>query len=279
METTRETIIEDIKRVAKDLNQKQLFLSEFRTNSDISDYFIWRLFDSWNEAIKESGLIPHTEKEKINIETLFNEMEKVFVTYGGICTRTRFEQLSKYSTAVYRKRFGSWHNILKAYRNWVVRKKHEFPFLNQLPLNEKNPKIDLDVAHTRSEPKKKETKTWDTIGSTKYGPLLNFRGLQHAPIDEQDVIFLFAIIFSELGFVIESIRTEYPDCEAKRRIHKTKDRWERVKIEFEFKSSNFKKHGHDPEQCDLIVCWIDDWKKCPIEVLELESVIKKLPSD
>lgn len=279
MEITRETIIEDIKIVAKDLNQKQLSLSEFRTNSDISDYFIWRLFDSWNDAVKEAGLIHHTEKEKINIETLFLEMEIVFVTYGGICTRMRFDRLSKYSSAVYRKRFHSWNGVLKAYRAWLVKNKHEFPFMDQLPLSKKNPKIDIGVTHTDSVPKMKETKTWDTIGSTKYGSPLNFRGLQYAPIGEQEVIFLFAMIFKEIGFVIESIRAEYPDCEAKRRIDKTKDRWERVRIEFEFKSSNFKKQGHDPEQCDLIVCWVHDWKKCPIEVVELKSEIKKLPSD
>jgi len=37
-------------------------------------------------------------------------------------------------------------------------------------------------------------------------------------------------------------------------------------------SSDFKKHGHDLEMCDLIVCAQDDWKerfpneKCPLRV-------------
>jgi hypothetical protein len=30
--------------------------------------------------------------------------------------------------------------------------------------------------------------------------------------------------------------------------------WERIAIEFEYRSSNFERHGHDPERCDLIVC-------------------------
>jgi hypothetical protein len=50
-----------------------------------------------------------------------------------------------------------------------------------------------------------------------------------------------------------------------------------VKIEFEFKSSNFIRHGHNPDECDVIVCWQNDWKNCPIEIIELKEEIKKLP--
>ena len=49
-----------------------------------------------------------------------------------------------------------------------------------------------------------------------YGASLNFRGLQHAPINEQGVVFLFGMVCHELGFVVESVRTGSPDCEAKR---------------------------------------------------------------
>jgi hypothetical protein len=51
-----------------------------------------------------------------------------------------------------------------------------------------------------------------------------------------------------------------------------------VLIEFEYQSSNFHDHGHSPEDCDLIVCWIHDWEDCPIEVLELMSQVKYLPN-
>lgn len=56
----------------------------------------------------------------------------------------------------------------------------------------------------------------------------------------------------------------------------TEKGWEDIWIEFEFKSSQFKFHGHDPKECDMIVCWEHDWKECPIEVIELKSIIKKL---
>ena len=53
--------------------------------------------------------------------------------------------------------------------------------------------------------------------------------------------------------------------------------YEKVIIEFEYESSTFIRYGHDPEKCDLIVCWVDDWKDCPIPVFELSSEVKKLP--
>ncbi|MFQ5762282.1 MAG: hypothetical protein ACE5PO_04525, partial [Candidatus Bathyarchaeia archaeon] len=53
--------------------------------------------------------------------------------------------------------------------------------------------------------------------------------------------------------------------------------WEEVLIEFEYKSSNFLAHKHDVNQCDLIVCWVHDWRECPLEVIELKSLIKRLP--
>jgi hypothetical protein len=56
----------------------------------------------------------------------------------------------------------------------------------------------------------------------------------------------------ELGFLVEAIHTSYPDCEAKRCIDQRRDRWQRVRIEFEHRSSNFAEHGHDPRGCDLI---------------------------
>ena len=47
---------------------------------------------------------------------------------------------------------------------------------------------------------------------------------------------------------------------------------------FEYKSRNFMEHGHDPDLCDLIVCWIHDWEECPVEVLELNTTVKRLPA-
>jgi hypothetical protein len=80
----------------------------------------------------------------------------------------------------------------------------------------------------------------------------------------------------ELGFIVEAIHASFPDCEAKRLVDRQRNRWQRVRIEFEFQSSTFRDHGHDAGQCDLIVCWENNWPDCPLEVVELRSVIDQL---
>lgn len=108
------------------------------------------------------------------------------------------------------------------------------------------------------------------------GKLINFRGLVYAPVEENGVIFLFSKLTNDLNLYIETIRKGFPDCIAKRYIGK--GQWEEVNIEFEFKSSDFVRHGHvksmeNGAKCDMIVCWDNDWDKCPsdIEVIELKS--------
>lgn len=112
----------------------------------------------------------------------------------------------------------------------------------------------------------------------KYGDALNVPGLglQRAPINEQGVVFLFALISKQLGFDVEAIQIAFPDCIAKRLTDQKKKHWKQVRIEFEYESSNFLKHGHQHEHCDLIVCWRHDWEECPIKVIALEDELSKL---
>ncbi|MGH7242570.1 MAG: hypothetical protein ACREJD_04055 [Phycisphaerales bacterium] len=103
-----------------------------------------------------------------------------------------------------------------------------------------------------------------------YGDRLHNCGMAHAPVNEQGVVLLFGMLASKLGYEIEMVRTAYPDCEAKRKGKDGKLR--RVLIEFEFATSRF---DHDPEGCDLIVCWEDDNNHSGLEVLELKKVVMK----
>jgi predicted transport protein len=114
------------------------------------------------------------------------------------------------------------------------------------------------------------------------GKLIYFRGLVYSPINEQGVVFLFGRILEDLNLYIEEIRIKYPDCVARRYTGKG---WERVYIEFEYKSSNFILHGHDPNECNMIVCWEDDLnevdrkKLAGIEIIELRVLIDELENN
>jgi len=109
-----------------------------------------------------------------------------------------------------------------------------------------------------------------------YGAPMDFKGLRHAPLNEQGVVYVFALAARDIGFTVEAIGTSFPDCEAKRQIDTKGEKWQRVRIEFEHLSSDFRRHGHPVEGCDLIVCWKHDWPECPLEVVELSEEIKKL---
>jgi len=102
------------------------------------------------------------------------------------------------------------------------------------------------------------------------GDVINFRGMVYGPVNEQGVVYLFSKVAEDLGFRVEEIRTSYPDCVARRFAGRG---WRRVRVEFEFASRNFLFHRHDPTVCDIIVCWIHDWPECPLEVIELRSLL------
>ncbi len=107
------------------------------------------------------------------------------------------------------------------------------------------------------------------------GDLINFRGLVYSPTNENGVIFLFGKVTEDLNMYIEEIKPGFPDCVGRRFTGRG---WEKVSIEFEYKSFHFKQHNHNPSHCDVIVCWEHDWPECPLEVIELRAVIKSLPN-
>lgn len=131
---------------------------------------------------------------------------------------------------------------------------------------------DISVVKNEIESQEKEILTLEKKRSIVGDPI-NFEGLIYGPLNENGVIFLFSKIHDKLGINIEAIQASYPDAKARR---KTAKGWEDIWIEFEYKSSNFKIHKHEPKECDIIVCWEHDWMESPIEVIELKSIIEKL---
>jgi len=132
-------------------------------------------------------------------------------------------------------------------------------------------RISLEKSPTRHELVKPSLKKRKAIALV--GPPINFRGLMYAPVNENGVIFLFSKVAEDLGIKVEGIQVAFPDAFGKRY---EKNKGYPVTIEFEYKSSAYKRHGHPEEGCDLLVCWEHDWKQCPMQVIELKSLIKKL---
>jgi hypothetical protein len=184
----------------------------------------------------------------------------------------RLRKLPRHGDSVYAKRFGRWDAEHARFREWLAENDPDFPFVNDLQTPARYDRADATDSLSGTRPQ-----AWTAPATgTRYGPFLNFRGLQHAPINEQGVVFLFGIVAFDLGYVVEGVGVGFPDCEAKRCVDKSGDVWERVRIEFEYKSRNFLDHGHRDEDCDVLVCWEHNWPECPIEVVELRSAIDTL---
>ena len=106
-----------------------------------------------------------------------------------------------------------------------------------------------------------------------FGDKVEFKSLSCAPVNELGVVYLFGVLHDTFDFKIESIQAGFPDCIARRRIGP--NRWEEVRIEFEYDSRSFMAHGHDPTGVNVIVCWKHNWPDCPkeIEIIELSTLL------
>jgi len=91
--------------------------------------------------------------------------------------------------------------------------------------------------------------------------------LRYAPTNELGVVFLFAHLARKWRLRVDAVKSRFPDCLAYQKIQ---GKEKRIRIEFEFNSRNFKTHGHDPSQCDWIVCWEDDWPDAPSHIRMVE---------
>jgi hypothetical protein len=273
-EMTPDAIIEAVRNAALQ-SGGTISRAEFVQVSGICEYQIYRLFPGggWTEVLRLAGLHRHPhDKDPLSDQMLLAEFHRVATDLGEIPTWQRFDSLASISAGTVRKRFHGLQGTLKAYQAWLAANHPESPLVNVLHARSKHElppsTLTLQTASARH--------SWMKREGVEFGKPLDFRGLRHAPINEQGVVYLFGIVSYELGLIVEAIQSGFPDCEAKRCVDANQDRWQRVRIEFEFRSRNFRDHGHDASQCDLIVCWEHDWPLCPIEVIELRSVIGQL---
>jgi hypothetical protein len=272
---TRESIIEAAKEAAKQVSDP-LSRADFVRITGISKDQIYTKFPEggWSE-IRELAGLGHNPKHNLPIsdDNLLKEYHRVISILEYIPTWVVFNDKANISADVISRRFGGSKVTVRRYIDWLKNNHPDSPLLNEIKITENLPaKVkELSTSKVSSECGK--------VDGPIYGAPIDFRGLRHAPINEQGVVFLFGVVSYELRFIVEAVHASYPDCEAKRCIDRNRNRWQRVRIEFEYKSSNFKDHGHNPQECDLIVCWEHDWVDCPIEVIELRKVIKELPKE
>ncbi len=290
----KQELIEALRRIATEMGTDQVSRPEFLSRSGASERKVQLLFGSYNGLVSAAGLVPrrfpNSEAPTYSDEEMLNEIVRVLRDPGSKLTRIFFEQNSIISSSACERRFGGWINALKAASlrldptadaQLLARiRDYTAPTLPGAGTSSERTQTTQPVAPDEYAEEERTTESSVNVKTpvaprgNLYGDFINFRGLQHAPVNEQGVVFLFGMICRELGYVVEIVKPGFPDCEAKREIRP--GMWQRVRIEFEFRSRTFRAHGHDPDQCDVIVCWENNWHDCPIEVVELRSAVQRL---
>jgi len=250
----RGKILDYLKELAAKLGKETLTTREVNADGHIHTSTIIRAFGGFSEALIQAGLKPGRIYKR-NPEVMLEQLATLVKNLGRYPSKTEINNNLSYHAEHYEKEFGSISKAVERVLERGLSADIVQPVGPALPLN-------ISLNRTRSR--------------RKYGPFIDFRGLRHAPINELGVVFLFGMLANELGFVVEGIQSGFPDCDAK--LRRPDGSFERVRIEFEYKSSSFARDRHDPKECDLIVCWEHDWTDCPIEVLELSKVVRELSS-
>ncbi len=269
-------ILDSIRAIARGLGRSPT-RSEFVRLAEISEYSVSQCFSSWNDAVRSAGLHANTLNARLEDSELLKNWGEIVRTNRAAPARRAYRRVGKYDPRTLERRFGPWSSLPEVFLNFAKDRPEWADVVALLPVSV------LKQEHGSNNglaspilPKK--TRYVPLKDRAIYGNPTHFRSLRHEPVNEQGVVLLFGMLAKELGYLVEAVQTGFPDCEAMRQI--TPERWQRVRIEFEFESRNFRDHGHPASGCDVIVCWRHNWDDYPkhIEILELSKVIKSLPN-
>jgi hypothetical protein len=258
---TREGVVAIAKKVGAK-HRGMLTPRDLEIEGGVPAKLVYQLFPGggFTEVRRRAGMRPGIHARRVTEAAALEEYDRVAQRLGGVPSWNLFRSHGRFGPQVLISRFGGKRGLVKAYRRWLRARGRNWP---RRDLSRWNRRLGRGGTLTRSE-------------ETSFGPVLDFGGLLHEPTSEAGVVFLFGAMARELGYLVDGFRPTFPDCEAKRLTKGPEPRWARVLIEFEFRSSNFESHGHDPRGCDLIVCWEHDWAECPVEVVELRREVERV---
>lgn len=272
----KEEAIAALKQCSKQLGRVPTF-AELRKLSKVTVACIRRHFGTYNNALRTAELEVSHAGITSSMKDLFNDWAAVARAVKRVPTITDHYMHGKYSPRPFVTRFGVWTRVMEGMRDFARRE----------GLDKKHPALMAMIAawkpRVKPAPVERDAQGVPLASKPKlrpdrpvYGPPMWLPGLAHEPVNEAGVLYLFGMVGYKLGFVVTRVQSEFPDCEVLREIEP--GRWQPQFAELEFESRNFLAHGHDPNKCDVIVCWRHNWAECPahIEVIELSSILKRL---
>ena len=272
---SKEEIIAAIRDCARKLGRAPKFAELLQHCPAAKMGAIRKHIGTYTLALRESGIECAGAGFEVAMDDLFRDWTRVVRKLRKVPNMTEYERESKYSVRPLVGRFKRWTQMPRGMYEYARQKSMEAEYADVMEIIREYYKEEPESAWMFE--KKVDVRAcgaFELPDRPVYGPPLTTVHLACGPTNEMGVMFLFAMMARDLGFVVQLVRTEYPDCEALRRVGP--ERWQRVWIEFEYESRNFLKHFHDAAKCDIVVCWTHNWPECPLEVIELKSRLPKL---
>ena len=266
---TKEEVIAGIKEIAARMGRTPLY-PEARHALKISKDRFESLCDNYTRALRECQLEPSHKNLATPMRDHFRKWAAAVRELGRIPSADEYEVHSQCCRNALRRRCRSWTNVPRVMKSYGEKNNQWEEWADVLEIIEAAEAKERQVAAMREGMSTEQR--WSLPDAPSYGEPIVSPAMAHAPMNEQGVLVLFGCLAADLGYMITRVQTAFPDCEAVRRADGA--RWQRVRIELEFESRNFQRHGHDPAGCDLIVCWEHTWKECPVRVLELRKYVK-----
>jgi Homing endonuclease associated repeat len=267
---TKEDVLALISQCAEKLGHAPN-LTELTEAGNVKRQHIRRLFGSYKRALVACNLERGGPGHQLSMEELFLDWARVVRQMNKLPSLAEYELMSKYSQGPLTRRYRSWMRVPHGLKQFAEKQglAEEWKDVMEIVSNSISP--GEGRGRTLGSISGSATALRVPLNTPIYGPLVQSPGLAHGPVNEMGVVFLFGTLAERLGFVVHRVQTEFPDCEAMRNIGD--ERWQRVRIEFEYESRNFLRHMHEESECDLIICWRHNWPECPLEVLELKTAM------
>jgi hypothetical protein len=272
LKMTKEQLMAAITGVTETLGHVPSYAELMKTGK-VSGRQIVKHFGTYTRALRACNLERVSGGNKLPLERLFLDWARVVRELKKIPSKSEFAHLGKHSDTPLKTRFGSWGQVPRYLRRYMEEQRLTEEWKDVMDLIREY-ELGQDGLEMAPSPECEQKKPRVMTDRPVYGPLIRPYPMIHGPINESGVLYLFGTVSERLGFVVTLIQTGFPDCLAMRLVDV--DRWQPVRIEFEYESRNFLRHLHDPSQCDIIVCWKHNWPDCPLEVIELSKIVGEI---
>jgi Homing endonuclease associated repeat len=269
---SKEEVIAAVKECAARLGRAPS-LAEVYQITPVSKYQLRKHFGTYTRMLAESGIQRQGPGCRVESNALFLDWMAIVRRLGRIPTMTDYEMEGKYSIRPLLTRSGIWGNVPGRVKGYIVQNGLEDEWKDVLEIIAAHPEGTHRRIRTSATILRTAIQKDKLAGRPIYGKPM-FRPFSFAPVNEQGVLFVLGAVAPELGLCITRVQGRFPDVEAMKEIGPNE--CVRVNYELEYESRNFLEHGHLIDECDGIVCWINNWPDCPVEVIELRRVVEEL---